>query len=166
MHIRPATLADAPAIAAIYTHHILHGTGTFEETAVDAAEMSTRMTRVLSLDWPWLVAEAEGEVLGFAYAAQFRDRSAYRYSGEDSVYVAAAHHGRGVGAALVEALIAASAGAGFRRLFAVIGDSGNHASIALHRRFGFRDAGLLEKAGYKFGRELDVVFMALDLPAV
>lgn len=161
--IRAATAGDAGAIAAIYAHHVLHGTGTFEEVPPDVAEMAGRLAAVTGRGWPWLVAtaaEAEGgAVLGYAYAAQFRDRAAYRHACEDSVYVAPEAVGKGVGAALMTALIPAARASGFRRMIAVIGDSANTASIALHRRFGFTHAGRLDGAGFKFGREVDVVFM-------
>lgn len=160
MRIRLCGPADAGALAAIYGHHVLHGTGTFEEEPPDAVEMARRLAAVTTRGWPWLVAEAaDGRVAGYAYAAQFRDRAAYRYACEDSVYVAADAMGMGVGAALLAALLPAARACGFRRMIAVIGDSANHASIALHRRFGFTHAGQLDAAGFKFGREIDVVFM-------
>ncbi|MBU3077256.1 GNAT family N-acetyltransferase [Sphingomonas quercus] len=158
--IRAATADDVAAIAAIYAHHVLHGTGTFEEVPPDAAGMGGRFAAVAARGWPWLVAtDADGAVIGYAYAAQFRDRAAYRYACEDSVYVAPGAMGAGVGAALMAALIPAARAAGFRRMIAVIGDSANLGSIALHRRFGFTDAGRLDEAGFKFGRWVDVVFM-------
>ncbi|WCT75281.1 GNAT family N-acetyltransferase [Sphingomonas naphthae] len=164
MLIRTASLDDAAAVADIYAHHVLHGTGTFEEVPPQPEEMAARMVKVLAKDWPWLVAEGEdGTIAGYAYATQFRDRAAYRFSCENSVYVREGLRGKGIGGALLEALVAASARAGFRRMFAVIGDSANSGSIALHRRFGFHDAGLLEQAGCKFGRDLDVIFMARAL---
>jgi phosphinothricin acetyltransferase len=159
MHIRPAIPADAIAITEIYAHHVLHGTGTFEEDAPSLADMAARMENVQSRGWPWLVAEADGTVIGYAYAAIFRDRAAYRYSAEDSVYIRHDAVGGGIGRALLEALMAAAAESGFRRLFAVIGDSGNSASIRLHERCGFAMVGTFDDAGHKFGRDLDVVFM-------
>ena len=159
MDIRPATPADAPALAAIYTHHILNGTGTFEEEPVDAAEMAARLDRLASRGWPWLVAVEGERVLGYAYAAQFRDRAAYRFAAEDSVYIDPAAIGQGVGSRLLAALIDASVAAGFRRMFAVIGDSGNAASIGVHLKHGFTHAGQLDAAGWKFGRYIDVVFL-------
>jgi phosphinothricin acetyltransferase len=164
MHVRPATPADAPAIAAIYAHHVLHGTGTFEEEPPSAEDMADRMAAIQARGWPWLVAEEEdGTLLGYAYAAQFRDRAAYRYSCENSVYVRPDAIGRGIGRALLEALMAAAAACGFRRMFAVIGDSDNVASIGIHRRCGFAMAGTFDDAGHKFGRDLDVVFMQRTL---
>jgi L-amino acid N-acyltransferase YncA len=163
MTIRPARPDDAAAIAAIYTHHILHGTGTFEEEPVDAAQMAGRMAAIASRGWPWLVAETDGTVAGYAYAGIFRDRSAYRFSCEDSVYVAPDRMGRGVGRALLGAVMAASRDAGFERMYAVIGDSDNLGSIRLHAAAGFTHAGRFDKAGYKFDRYLDVVFMQCEL---
>lgn len=157
--IRPAGPADAAAIAEIYAHHVLHGTGTFEEVPPDAAEMAARLRGVAGRGWPWLVAGDESGLLGYAYAAQFRDRAGYRYACEDSVYVRADAAGRGVGGALLDALLDASAACGFRRMFAVIGDSANVASIRVHAARGFTAAGRLDEAGHKFGRSLDVVFM-------
>jgi phosphinothricin acetyltransferase len=157
--IRSATAADIAAITAIYAHHVLYGTGTFEEVPPDQSEMAARFAQVIARGWPWLVAEIDGAVAGYAYCGQFRDRAAYRFAGEDSVYVRDDACGRGVGRALLDALIPASCAAGFRRMFAVIGDSANRGSIALHARAGFAHCGALHAAGFKFGRWLDVVFM-------
>jgi phosphinothricin acetyltransferase len=159
IHIRPAVAADAPALADIYTHHILNGTGTFEEEPVDAAEMIRRLARIQGKGWPWLVAEDATGLLGFAYAGQFRDRAAYRFSAENSIYVRPDAMGRGVGDRLLGALLDASAAAGFQRMFAVIGDSANLGSIRLHEKHGFTHAGQCDSAGFKFGRYLDIVFM-------
>lgn len=164
MIVRAATLADAAAVAAIYAPEVLTGFASFETEAPDATEMAARMTRVLEAGWPWLVAEADGAVLGYAYAAQFRDRAAYAQTCENSVYVAAAAHRRGVGRTLLIALVAAARAAGFREMIAVIGDgSGNVASRRLHAACGFRDAGLLVNVGLKFGRWLDVAYMQRGL---
>lgn len=163
LHIRPATPEDVEAIAFIYAHHTLHGTGTFEEEAPSAAEMADRLAKVQARGWPWLVAERDGVVVGYAYAAQFRDRAAYRFAGEDSIYVHPDHMGSGTGRALLDALLPASAEAGFQRMFAVIGDSANLGSIRLHERAGFEHCGKLDKAGFKFGRYLDVVFMQREI---
>lgn len=159
LHIRPATPGDTPAIAAIYTHHILHGTGTFEEAPVDAAEMAVRLDHVVSRGWPWLVASEGTRVLGYGYAAQFRDRAGYRIACEDSLYLDPAATGRGVGDRLLGAVIEAATACGFERMFAVIGDSANAASIGVHLKHGFTHAGRLDRAGLKFGRYIDVVFM-------
>lgn len=162
--IRPATAADAAAITAIYGPQVLTGTATFEYDAPDVAEMAARMARVGAHGWPWLVHESGGVVLGYAYASQFRDRPAYARTCESSIYVAAAAHRRGVGRALVEALVIAARDAGFREMIAVIGDgTGNHASVGLHRACGFVHAGHLRNVGFKFNRWLDVVYMQRSL---
>ena len=163
LRIRPATPDDLDAITFIYGHHVLHGTGTFEEETPSAEEMADRLAKVQSRGWPWLVAEKDGRVVGYAYTAQFRDRAAYRFAGEDSVYIHPDHMGAGVGRALVDALLPASAEAGFQRIFAVIGDSDNAGSIRLHERTGFDHCGKLDKAGFKFGRYLDVIFMQREI---
>ena len=159
MELRDAAPADVPAMTAIYAHHVLHGTGTFEEEPPDEAEMARRMGEVQDRGWPWLVAEENGKILGFAYLNQFRPRSAYRYAGEDSVYVRNDIRGQGVGKALVAALLRRAEDCGFRQVFAVIGDSENVGSIGLHVSLGFRQAGVMRSAGAKFGRWLDVVTM-------
>ena len=159
MDLRDAAPGDLPAITAIYAHHVLHGTGTFEEAPPGEAEMARRIADVQDQGWPWLVAEENGETLGFAYLAQFRPRSAYRYAGEDSVYVRDDIRGQGVGKALVAALLRRAEECGFRQVFAVIGDSENVGSIGLHASLGFRQVGVMRSAGAKFGRWLDVVTM-------
>lgn len=164
--IRPATAADVDAITTIYAHHVLHGTGTFEEEAPTSEEMAQRIAKVAGHGWPWLVAEDGRGLRGFAYAAQFRDRSAYRYSCEDSVYIHPEAMGRGIGAALLGALMTAAAEAGFRRMLAVIGDSANLGSIRLHLHHGFTHAGQFDDVGHKFGRDLDIVFMQRRLEAL
>jgi phosphinothricin acetyltransferase len=158
--VRDAAPADLPAITAIYAHHVLHGTGTFEEEPPGEAEMGARIARVGAARCAWLVAtDAAGEVLGFGYFAPFRERSAYRFTAEDSVYVRDDIRGQGVGKALVAELIARAEARGFRQMIAVIGDSENVGSIGLHISLGFRQVGLLRAAGMKFGRWLDVVQM-------
>ena len=159
MDIRDAAPGDLSAIAAIYAHHVLHGTGTFEEVPPDEAEIARRIAAVQDKGWPWLVAEENGQILGFAYLAQFRPRSAYRHAGEDSVYVRDDIRGQGVGKALVAALLRRAEECGFRQVFAVIGDSENVGSIGLHASLGFRQIGVMRSAGAKFGRWLDVVTM-------
>jgi phosphinothricin acetyltransferase len=162
--IRAATAADAAAIAGVYAPHVLTGTASFETEAPTPAEMAARMARVRDRGWPWLVAAADGEILGYAYAAQFRDRAAYARTCENSVYVNAAAHRRGVGRALLLALCDAARAAGFREVIAVIGDgSGNTASLRLHAACGFREAGKLTNVGCKFGRWLDVAYMQKSL---
>jgi phosphinothricin acetyltransferase len=158
MRLRPATPEDVPAIQAIYAHHVLHGLGTFEEVPPSSAEMAERCAAVLDRGLPWLVAK-DGEVLGYAYAGPFRTRAAYRFTVEDSVYVAEAARGRGVGRALLTAIIAECEAMGLRQMVGVIGDSGNAASIALHRACGFEHLGIVPAVGWKFGRWVDVVWM-------
>jgi L-amino acid N-acyltransferase YncA len=161
--IRPAAPADAEAIAAIYAHHVLHGTATFEEVPPGPAEIARRRADVAGRGLPWLVAEAGGRLLGYAYAGPFRARPAYRFTFEDSIYLDPAATGRGLGRRLLERLIADCTAAGARQLVAVIGDSGNAASIALHARLGFRHVGTLRSVGFKFGRWLDTVEMQRPL---
>jgi len=156
--LRPAAPEDVPAIQAIYAHHVLHGLGTFEEVPPTPMEMAERCAAVLDRGLPWLVAD-DGEVLGYAYAGPFRTRAAYRFTVEDSVYVAEAARGRGVGRALLSAIIAECEAMGLRQMLGVIGDSGNAASIALHRACGFQHLGVVPAVGWKFGRWVDVVWM-------
>jgi phosphinothricin acetyltransferase len=160
--IRAATPADAPAIAAIYAHHVRHGTATFDTDAPPLEYWTGRIEALAAQNWPFLVAEAEDEVAGYAYATQFRDRPAYARTCEDSIYVRAAWHGRGIGAALLEALCASAIDSGFYEMIAVIG-GGEPASVALHAKAGFRHVGRLEKVGEKFGRLLDTVYMQRTL---
>lgn len=158
--IRPATIADAALCAALYAPHVRHGTGSFEIEPPDALAMAERIDRVLSRGWPWLVREtADGRMLGYAYATQFRDRAAYAATAETSVYVAEGEGRRGHGRALMEALLEAARAAGFQNFLAVVGDSGNVASLALHWALGFREVGTLRGVGRKFGRALDVVIL-------
>jgi phosphinothricin acetyltransferase len=158
--VRAATTADAAAMAEIYGHEVLHGSGTFEETPPTAQDMAARLTAMQARGLPWIaVTEENGRVLGYAYAAPYRLRSAYRYTVEDSVYVALDARGQGVGRAALEAVIAACEALGLRQLVAVIGDSANAGSISLHRSLGFEPCGALTNLGYKHGRWLDVVLM-------
>ena len=159
MFIRSATDRDMDAVTAVYGHHVLHGLGTFEEAPPSLAEMTARKTAVQDKRLPYLVADREGEVLGFAYAAPFRLRSAYRFTAEDSVYVAPQAIGQGVGRALLSHVLEDCQKFGLRQLTAVIGDSGNGASIGLHTALGFEYTGSLRSVGYKHGRWLDIVFM-------
>jgi phosphinothricin acetyltransferase len=161
--LRPASLADAAAVAAIYAPHVLEGTGTFETEPPPAQDMAARMERVLNRGWPWLVLDLGGEPIGYAYAAQFRDRAAYAMTGETSVYLRGDQVGRGFGRLLLSGLLGASVQCGFREMVAVIGDSGNAASIGVHRALGFREVGTLMGVGFKFGRWLDVVLMQKSL---
>ncbi len=159
MPIRPATAADIPEIQAIYAHHVLTGTGSFEEIPPSVEEMESRFARVRDRFWPWIVSIDASGVLGYAYATQFRERSAYRFTLEDSVYVRQDQRGQGVGKALVAELLALAEAAGFRQMIAVIGDTENVGSIGLHASLGFQHVGTLRAAGLKFGRWLDVVHM-------
>ena len=158
MRLRPAEPEDIPAIQAIYAHHVLHGLGTFEEVPPTASEMASRCAAVVERGLPWLVAE-EGEVLGYAYAGPFRTRAAYRFTVEDSVYVADGARAKGIGRALLTAIVAECEAMGLRQLVGVIGDSGNAASIALHRACGFGLTAIVPDVGWKFGRWVDVVWM-------
>jgi len=161
--IRAATAGDAEALAAIYGHHVLHGFGTFEEDPPSPAEMESRRAAIAGRGLPYLVAEEAGQVLGFAYAGPFRPRQAYRYTLEDSVYIAPDAIGKGVGRAVLSAVIAECEALGIRQLVAVIGDSGNAASIGLHRSLGFADAGVGRSFGFKHGRWVDIVWMQKSL---
>ncbi len=163
LRIRPACEADMAAVQAIYAHHVLTGLASFEEVPPDVAEMAARRAKVTGRGLPYLVAEAADGVLGYAYAAPFRDRVAYRYSLEDSVYVAPAAAGRGVGSALLAELIIRCGDLGYRQMVAVIGDSANAASIGLHAKMGFEMAGRLVSIGFKFGRWVDSVYMRRPL---
>ena len=163
MLIRKATEADLDAITAIYAQAVDHGTGTFETIAPSRAVMGARYAKVLAMGAPWLVAEEADQVLGYAYAGPFRERAAYRFTVEDSVYVAQAAWGRGVGRLLLEALIVASAEAGFRQMLSLIGDSANTGSIRLHEVCGFTQEGVMKATGWKHGRWLDVIVMQRPL---
>ena len=164
MIVRAATDADIAAITAIYGHHVLTSTGTFEETPPSEAEIAARIAAATALRLPYLVsADETGAVTGFAYASAFRPRPAYRYTAEDSVYIHPDHMGRGLGKALVAQVIAACEALGVRQMIAVIGDSANAGSIGLHRSLGFEDAGVGRAFGFKFGRWVDVVWMQKTL---
>lgn len=162
--IRQATTDDAPAIAGIYAHHVLTGTGTFEIDPPDVSDIGARMAKVSARGWPWLVSvDDAGEVTGYAYAGPFRERAAYDATVEDTIYLAPHAVGKGLGRALLSALVEACKKAGAKEMLAVIGDSDNHASIGLHRALGFSDAGVLRDVGVKFGRTLDVVILQKSL---
>ena len=157
--IRPSAPADVAAITEIYRFHVLHGSGTFEIEAPDATEIARRRADVTRNGLPWLVVECAGVVKGYAYANHFRPRPAYRFCLEDSVYVASDALGRSLGRLLLAELLARCEALGARQMLAVIGDSANAASIALHRALGFEAAGRIQGAGWKFDRWLDVVLM-------
>jgi L-amino acid N-acyltransferase YncA len=161
--LRPARAADVPAIEAIYAHHVLHGLATFEEVPPGTAEMARRLEEIAGRGLPCVVAEEAGRLLGYAYAAPYRARSAYRFTLEDSIYLDPAAVGRGIGSGLLAALIDAGTAWGGRQMLAVIGDSGNAASIAVHARAGFRHAGTFRAVGFKFGRWVDTVLMQRPL---
>jgi phosphinothricin acetyltransferase len=157
--IRNAALTDIPAITRIYAHSVTHGTASFELEAPDEGEMTRRMTSLLDGGFPYLVAEIEGVIAGYAYAGPYRPRRAYRFSVEDSIYIDPAAQRKGVGKALLERLIEESGRRGFRQMIAVIGDSAQTPSIELHRALGFRLIGNIENVGYKFDRWLDSILM-------
>jgi L-amino acid N-acyltransferase YncA len=159
VRLRPSEDGDLERIQAIYAHHVVTGLGSFEEVPPDLAEMARRRTATLALKLPYLVAEIDGRVLGFAYAAPYRTRSAYRHTVEDSIYVAAEAARGGIGSALLAELIARCTALGYRQMVAVIGDSGNAGSIGLHTGQGFVRTGLLPSVGCKFGRWVDSVLM-------
>ncbi|KAF0224859.1 MAG: GCN5-related [Rhodospirillaceae bacterium] len=157
--VRPATSADMAQVQAIYAYYVTRSAASFEEEVPSIAEMQRRRDEVVARNLPYLVAEDDGEVLGYTYAGPWRPRSAYRYTVEDSIYVAPFVQGRGIGKALLAALIDRCTELGYRRMIAVIGDSANQGSIGLHRSLGFRQEGVLRGVGLKFGRWVDVVIM-------
>jgi phosphinothricin acetyltransferase len=161
--LRPATAADVAAIAAIYRPAVLAGTASFEVEPPDETEMLRRFTAITGAGYPYLVAVLDGQVVGYAYASAYRARPAYRFTVENSVYVAAEVQGQGIGALLLQALIDAATSKGYRLMVAVIGDSRNAASIALHRSAGFTFCGTIHSVGYKLDRWLDSVIMELRL---
>lgn len=163
--IRDATHGDIPAIQAIYAHHVLHGLASFEEVPPGVDEMRVRYESVRDSGKPYIVAELDGAVAGFGYASAYRARSAYRFTLENSVYIDERRRGRGVGTALLDALVARCRAGPWRQMLAVIGDSGNAASIGLHRKAGFREVGVLRRVGFKHGRWVDSVLMQLELSA-
>jgi phosphinothricin acetyltransferase len=161
--VRAATAADAPAIAAIYAHHVAHGTASYDIEPRSVAATETMIADHVAKGWPFLVAvDPDGAVAGYAYASQYRPRAAYAWACEDSIYVDPASQGRGVGRALLAALLAAAEAAGFRTMVAVIGGA-EPASVALHTACGFAHAGRLAGMGWKHGRWLDTVYMQRTL---
>jgi len=161
--LRPATANDIAAITAIYRPAVLHGTASFEVEPPDEAEMQRRYQAMAAAGYPYFVAELEGRVVGYAYANAYRTRHGYRFTVEDSIYIGPEAQGKGIGTALLKALIATSTAKGFRLMIAVIGDSRNYGSIALHRSAGFTFAGTIHSVGHKFDRWLDSVIMELPL---
>jgi L-amino acid N-acyltransferase YncA len=163
--VRDAQEQDMPAIQAIYAHEVLHGSASFEEVPPTTDAMLARRAGVLDLGLPYLAAELEGRVVGHSYATAYRPRPAYRYTIEDSVYVAQGMRRRGIGRALLASLIARCETGPWRQMIAVIGDSGNAGSIALHRQQGFRLVGTFEAVGFKLGRWVDTVHLQRALGA-
>lgn len=162
--IRAATPADAAAIAAIYAHHVLHGTASFDTEPPSVEFWRDKLGDIVGKGWPFLIAERDGQVAGYAYATQFRDRPAYAGTCENSIYVAPDRIGQGIGTALIAALIDAARAYGFEQMIAVIGGA-EPASVALHARAGFVEAGRMRRVGRKFDRVLDTLYMQRDLTA-
>ena len=161
--VRAAVPADAERVAAIFAHYVTSSVATFEEVAPTAGQWRQRLADRAARKLPFVVAEADGSVCGYAYASPWRPKPAYRYTVEDSVFLAPGRTGRGIGSALLGTLLAGCAAAGARQVIAVIADTGSDASAALHRRFGFTQAGLLAGVGRKHGRWIDTLLMQKDL---
>ena len=157
--IRPSSDADLPAITAIYAHHVLHGTGSFETEPPSVADMTTRRADVLSKGLPYLVVEQDGKIAGFAYGNWFKPRPAYQYSVEDSIYMAPDMQGKGLGRALLTELMARFEAVGIRKVMAIIGDSTNTGSVGIHLALGFTQVGIVDSCGWKFGAWRDIVIM-------
>ena len=164
--IRPATQADIPAITRIYADAVAHGTASFELEPPSETEMTRRMQELTGNGFPYLAADVDGTLAGYAYAGPYRARPAYRFTVENSVYVAPEAQGRGVGRALLQALIEAAEAGGYRQMIAVIGDSEQAASVALHAALGFAFIGTFPNVGFKFGRWLDTVLMQRALGGI
>ena len=156
--VRDADERDAEAVQAIYAHHVLHGTASYDTEPPSSDSIREKVRGVLAAGWPYLVAEVDGQIAGYAYATRFRDRAAYQYTCENSIYVDPDRIGRGIGRALLQALIERSAAADFRTMIAVIGGA-EPASVRLHSSCGFAEVGRLRAVGFKFGRWLDLVLM-------
>jgi L-amino acid N-acyltransferase YncA len=163
MSIRPAAPRDLAAITGIYDHAVRHGTASFEIEPPDQAEMTRRFEALRAGSYPYLVAELDGGIAGYAYAGPYRARPAYHWTVEDSIYIAPQSQRRGIGRLLLERLLVEAEAGGFRQMIAVIGDSANAGSIELHRALGFRMVGTFDKVGFKFGRWLDSVLMQRPL---
>ena len=163
MNVRPAAPGDLAEVQAIYAHHVLHGTGSFEEVPPSVEELGARFSGIAAEGWAWLVCTDPTGVIGYGYFAQYKPRSAYRFAAEDSVYVREDVRGQGVGKLLVAELLSKAEAAGFRQMVAVIGDSENVGSIGMHASLGFQRAGLLRSVGFKAGRWLDSVIMQRPL---
>jgi len=165
MCVRGSVDADVASIAAIYAHHVLHGTASFEAEAPSAAEMGQRRADILARGLPYLVAERDGAILGYAYAGPYRPRAAYRHTVEDSIYLRADAIGQGIGRRLLHELVVRCEALGLRQMIAVVGDSASVASIRLHESLGFRILGVLRSVGHKHGRWLDSVLLQRALGA-
>ena len=163
--IRHSREQDLPAITAIYGHHVLHSTGTFETSSPTLADMTLRRADVLDKGLPWLVVEQGGGIAGFAYGNWFKPRPAYRYSVENSIYLAPGSQGQGLGRALLAELLARCEAIGIRKVMAIVGDSGNVASVGLHLALGFSMVGKVEDCGWKFGAWRDIVILQKALGA-
>ena len=163
--IRPSLEADTPAIQAIYAHHVLHGTGTFETEPPTVADMTTRRADVLAKNLPYLVMEDAAKIVGFAYGNWFKPRPAYRFSVEDSIYMAPEAAGKGLGKLLLMELCAQLERGDIRKVMAVIGDSYNLGSVGVHRSCGFTQIGVVKSCGWKFGQWRDIVMMEKTLGA-
>lgn len=157
--VRDSRDDDLPAITAIYGYHVRHGLASFEEEAPSLEEMAKRRAAYLASGYPYIVAEAEGRVLGYSYVSAYRPRPAYRFAVENSVYIDQEARSGGIGSALLPVLIERCAALGYRQMIAVIGDSANAASIGLHAKFGFREIGTIRSVGFKHGRWVDSVLM-------
>ena len=160
--IRDATLEDAEAVLAIYAHHVLHGTASYDVEPPTLEDIRRKMQWIVGKDWPFIVAEQDGAVMGYAYATQFRDRAAYCFTCEDSIYVHPDSTGRGLGKALLNSLLERSATSGFKTMIAVIGGA-EPASVAVHAACGFKEVGRLKAVGWKKERWLDNVYMQRGL---
>jgi len=163
--VRDATEADMATVQAIYAHHVSHGLATFEITPPSTPEMLSRRATVLRLGLPYLIAEIDNRIVGYAYASSYRSRPAYQHTIEDSIYIADGFGGQGIGTALLGALIARCETGPWRQMLAVIGNSGNSGSIALHRRLGFQTMGTMKSVGFKLGQWVDTVMMQRALGA-
>ncbi len=163
--VRTANAGDAQGIAAIYAHHVLNGTASFDTVPPTQAETAERIARITERGWPFIVAEQDGLVIGYAYATQFRDRPAYAATCENSIYVDQSWIGRGIGRLLLSELIARARDYGFLQMIAVVG-GGEPASVGLHESLGFVQAGRMKSVGHKFGKWLDTVYLQLPLGAV
>lgn len=161
--VRDATDGDMPKIHAIYSHHVLFGLATFEEVPPSLDELTVRRTAILNQGLPYLVAEVDDQIVGYSYASIYNTRSAYRYTIEDSIYVAEGFSQRGIGGALLQSLITRCETGSWHKMLAIIGDSGNAGSVALHRSNGFHLVGTLTAVGFKFGRWVDTILMQRPL---